>query len=1450
MPVEVGVGYVSVVPSTRGFGPELTRQITGASADAGRRAGRESGQGVLSGIGGVVKAGIAGVAVAGAAVFSKAFGDALDQGKIAGKLDAQLGSSAKDAERNGKLAGKLYAKAVVADVETGAAAIKGIMQQGLLPTGATEKQITRLGTRIADVSTILDEDLGKTSRAVGTMIKTGLVDTAGEALDVLTKGTQAGVNVAEDLLDTYAEYPTQFRKLGLTAASSMGLLSQGLKAGARDADTVADTLKEFSIRAVDGSKTSATAYEQIGLNAEKMSAKIAKGGKYARTGLQEVLDGLRSIKDPVAREAAAVGLFGTKAEDMGKALYSLDLDTAAKGLGKIGGAADRAGKSLRDNAGSRIDIFKRSVQQGITEAVGKYAVPVLEKFGSVLVRDVLPPAQTVGGVMRDVLVPAAKGTGEALSSGVRWIKDYGAWLLPLGVTVGGVALTMGASTIATTTATATFSIYRGVILATAAVTRGYAVAQGVLNAAMNANPVGLIITGVAALVVLLVVAYKKSETFRNIVQGAWTGIQAAASVAWNSGIKPVVDGAISGFQAIGAGASWLWNTILAPVFSFIGTAAKVLLVVAIFPIVAAFKVLAAVGSWVWSTVLGPVFELIADKAIWLWNTGIKPAFNSIVAQVRAVGAVASWLWKNAFSPVLSWIGDKAVSLWTNRIKPAWDLMKIGIGLLGDRLKNLWTTYAKPALQSIGDKAKWLWEKGLKPAFDLGKQGVKALADSFGKAKDAIKTQWDKLESIAKRPISFVIDTVYNKGIRGVWNQIAGAFGAPKLPAFKGFARGGVLPGQSSYRQGDDQLVPMRRGEGVYVSEAMRDPYERARLHAVNRAAMQGKSLSTYQGGGFARGGIFGWVKNAASKGVDLASSGISWLKDGVKASAEAGLNSVVKPLLNKISGSASLYRDMITGIPKKMIKDIIGYSGKADSEMEKAGVGGKGYKAALSWARTQNGKPYQWGGNGNPSWDCSGLVSAIESVIRGERPHRRWTTGSFSGASAPAGWVRNARSPYMIGVTNAGVGHTAGTINGVNVESRGGDGVVIGSRARSYHDPLFTDVYGFKGYAAGGSPRPGEIAWVGENGPELMQFRGGEVIYSNAESRRMAADLGPVRGFAKGTAKARKPSKIGADLTAFQKSLTGSASAIASAAKRLTKDLGAAGKAGRSLVKSTDKASVKLQSMATQRDAIASKITAAKGYASDKSKTAADYLAVSNLGDVSSVGELITGMRDRQATVKGFQSAIETARKRGASKDLIAQLIEMGPESQLAGLVSRATGGDMKQLNSLVASGSKLSTSYGRSMADLMYDAGKDASRGFLAGLLGEQKGIQDAMAKLGAGAIKAIRSKKGIDAHSPSRKGAQAGADVGAGVVAGMAAMAPAVATQAERLGEGAVPAAAVVPVTSQRAGADPLAQLDGMAVALVLDDGQALAAHFDTRVDARLSTVRRSARAGTKGR
>ncbi|RYF54619.1 MAG: hypothetical protein EOO27_23235, partial [Comamonadaceae bacterium] len=183
-----------------------------------------------------------------------------------------------------------------------------------------------------------------------------------EAFDLLVKAQQSGLNTSEDLLDTFDEYGTQFRKLGLEGPEALGLMSQAVKNGARDTDIAADALKEFSIRAVDGSKLSTEGFEAVGLNAEEMTAKIAQGGAGAKEGLDQVLDGLRNMEDPFARNAAAVALFGTQSEDMGDALFNMDLSNAVTQFGEVGGAAQKAGDTMGSNTAASFDSAMRSIE--------------------------------------------------------------------------------------------------------------------------------------------------------------------------------------------------------------------------------------------------------------------------------------------------------------------------------------------------------------------------------------------------------------------------------------------------------------------------------------------------------------------------------------------------------------------------------------------------------------------------------------------------------------------------------------------------------------------------------------------------------------------------------------------------------------------------------------------------------------------------------------------------------------------------------------------------------------------------------------------------------------------------------------------------------------------------------------------------------------------------------
>lgn len=68
---------------------------------------------------------------------------------------------------------------------------------------------------------------------------------------------------------------------------------------------------------------------------------------------------------------------------------------------------------------------------------------------------------------------------------------------------------------------------RVISLASAAATRVATAAQWALNVAMRANPIGIVITALTLLVGAFVIAYRRSQTFRNIVNGA---LRAVANV--------------------------------------------------------------------------------------------------------------------------------------------------------------------------------------------------------------------------------------------------------------------------------------------------------------------------------------------------------------------------------------------------------------------------------------------------------------------------------------------------------------------------------------------------------------------------------------------------------------------------------------------------------------------------------------------------------------------------------------------------------------------------------------------------------------------------------------------------------------------------------------------------------------------------------------------------------
>jgi hypothetical protein len=135
-------------------------------------------------------------------------------------------------------------------------------------------------------------------------------------------------------------------------------------------------------------------------------------------------------------------------------------------------------------------------------------------------------------VLGGLLLPAIEKGQKLLVSFIGWVDRN-----------RGAATALGAAIVAVTGFVVAMNVATKVSLAVQKAAKGAAIAwtaaQWLLNAALTANPVGLVIVAVAALVAGLILAYKKSDTFRKIVDAAFHAVATAASFMWERVLKPV-----------------------------------------------------------------------------------------------------------------------------------------------------------------------------------------------------------------------------------------------------------------------------------------------------------------------------------------------------------------------------------------------------------------------------------------------------------------------------------------------------------------------------------------------------------------------------------------------------------------------------------------------------------------------------------------------------------------------------------------------------------------------------------------------------------------------------------------------------------------------------------------------------------------------------------------------
>lgn len=347
-------------------------------------------------------------------------------------------------------------------------------------------------------------------------------------------------------------------------------------------------------------------------------------------------------------------------------------ETFTGALSNLSAAAGRMGEKLLT------PIFK-PLQSGVvwmTEAFNKIGPTVESTVGGMAERvsgfvsgSLVPAVQSLMPTiqaMLPVLLDIGKAVIGAFGDAVGFVVKFKDFLIPL---VAGLAA------------------YKTAVLVIGAVTKAWAAMQAVLNVALTANPIGLIIGAVAALVAGLVLAYNKSETFRNIVNAVWNGIKTAIGAVWNWIKDTLVPGLKSAWDGIASAAQWLWHSVIEPVWNGIKSAIEIAwgIIQGIFKLWKfGFELLGAIVKLFYDNVIKPVWDSICGAIGTAWQWLSDNVFDKFKLAWDAVGAAATWFWQNVVVPVWDGIKSAFQSAWDfmspifDKIKSGWETLKNGV----------------------------------------------------------------------------------------------------------------------------------------------------------------------------------------------------------------------------------------------------------------------------------------------------------------------------------------------------------------------------------------------------------------------------------------------------------------------------------------------------------------------------------------------------------------------------------------------------------------------------------------------------------------------------------------------------------------------------------------------------------------------------------------------------
>lgn len=384
---------------------------------------------------------------------------------------------------------------------------------------------------------------------------------------------------------------------------------------------------------------------------------------------------------------------------------------------------------------------------------------VIENLKPVIKEVLSSMAIVIGQVLEDNL---PEGVFKTLKDGFKWIIDNKDLIIS---GIIGIGTAMAVLNVA--------NMINGVVKAFKAwklANEGVTIAQWLLNTAMSANPIGLIVAAIAGLVAGFIVLWNTSEGFRNFFIGMWEGIKNILSVT--------AEWFIATFTSVGEFFSNLWTGIVEGVTNAWNWI---------------MGILSTVGQWIYDNVITPIINFFTPIVEFFIGI-ITPIVTFIQEVTTIIIGLAQGLWAmivRIFEVVGGWFYDNVIAPVADFFKDLWD----GISSAGESawefIKGIWETvstwFNETIIQPVAGFFSGMWD-GLKNGASSAWEGIKSVfstitgwfKDKFTNAWNAVKNVFStggKIFSGIKDGIVNAFTTVVNAIIRGINKIIATPFNA-------------------------------------------------------------------------------------------------------------------------------------------------------------------------------------------------------------------------------------------------------------------------------------------------------------------------------------------------------------------------------------------------------------------------------------------------------------------------------------------------------------------------------------------------------------------------------------------------------------------------------------------------------------------------------------------------